>query len=193
MVLSVHQVTRRRDETGVTARVSARLRQSDPIPKRSRGVDGVGCNCLNGKGRALNSAVECHPHTVEVTGSNPVAPTIIDCIRFIELVTFFSSPRSSLPSNLGAIGSKTVQDVSDFAGDLPLCSRHRHLLCLVRFRVRCAAGQHRRARRSNDTCFRPAQRGAITRGSKTGGRKRRRLCLRYRAGRLAQSRLCRAT
>ena len=25
---------------------------------------------------ALNSAVECHPHTVEVTGSNPVAPTI---------------------------------------------------------------------------------------------------------------------
>ena len=26
--------------------------------------------------RALNSAVECHLHTVEVTGSNPVAPTI---------------------------------------------------------------------------------------------------------------------
>src|SRR5664279_3774702 len=26
---------------------------------------------------ALNSAVECHLHTVEVTGSNPVAPTII--------------------------------------------------------------------------------------------------------------------
>jgi hypothetical protein len=25
---------------------------------------------------ALNSAVECHLHTVEVTGSNPVAPTI---------------------------------------------------------------------------------------------------------------------
>src|SRR6185436_8759729 len=25
--------------------------------------------------RALNSAVECHLHTVEVTGSNPVAPT----------------------------------------------------------------------------------------------------------------------
>ena len=24
---------------------------------------------------ALNSAVECHLHTVEVTGSNPVAPT----------------------------------------------------------------------------------------------------------------------
>src|SRR5271166_2399254 len=26
---------------------------------------------------ALNSAVECHLHTVEVTGSNPVAPTIV--------------------------------------------------------------------------------------------------------------------
>jgi hypothetical protein len=26
---------------------------------------------------ALNSAVECHLHTVEVTGSNPVAPTNI--------------------------------------------------------------------------------------------------------------------
>ena len=27
------------------------------------------------KPRAVNSAVECHPHTVEVTGSNPVPPT----------------------------------------------------------------------------------------------------------------------
>jgi hypothetical protein len=26
---------------------------------------------------ALNSAVECHPHTVEVVGSNPTAPTIL--------------------------------------------------------------------------------------------------------------------
>src|SRR5882762_6240280 len=26
---------------------------------------------------ALNSAVECHLHTVEVIGSNPIAPTII--------------------------------------------------------------------------------------------------------------------
>ena len=25
---------------------------------------------------AVNSAVECHPHTVEVTGSNPVPPTM---------------------------------------------------------------------------------------------------------------------
>ena len=27
---------------------------------------------------ALNSAVECHPHTVEVIGSNPIAPTIFN-------------------------------------------------------------------------------------------------------------------
>jgi hypothetical protein len=27
---------------------------------------------------ALNSAVECHLHTVEVAGSNPAAPTIIN-------------------------------------------------------------------------------------------------------------------
>jgi hypothetical protein len=29
-----------------------------------------------GSSWALNSAVECHPHTVEVIGSNPIAPTI---------------------------------------------------------------------------------------------------------------------
>ena len=29
----------------------------------------------NRKHWALNSAVECHPHTVEVIGSNPIAPT----------------------------------------------------------------------------------------------------------------------
>ena|GEM_PF-3305911 len=28
------------------------------------------------RARALNSAVECHLHTVEVIGSNPIAPTI---------------------------------------------------------------------------------------------------------------------
>ena len=30
---------------------------------------------------ALNSAVECHLHTVEVAGSNPAAPTSIACSR----------------------------------------------------------------------------------------------------------------
>ena len=29
---------------------------------------------------ALNSAVECHLHTVEVIGSNPIAPTIFSII-----------------------------------------------------------------------------------------------------------------
>src|ERR1700739_5129513 len=30
--------------------------------------------------RALNSAVECHIHTVEVIGSNPIAPTIFSTV-----------------------------------------------------------------------------------------------------------------
>src|ERR1041384_4500708 len=38
-------------------------------------VDEYGGNCKNQKRRALNSAVECHLHTVEVIGSNPIAPT----------------------------------------------------------------------------------------------------------------------
>jgi hypothetical protein len=32
-------------------------------------------NIAADQGRALNSAVECHLHTVEVIGSNPIAPT----------------------------------------------------------------------------------------------------------------------
>ena len=44
------------------------------------GVDGaaeahLGFATMQIPQRALNSAVECHLHTVEVTGSNPVAPT----------------------------------------------------------------------------------------------------------------------
>ena len=31
---------------------------------------------------ALNSAVECHPHTVEVIGSNPIAPTTSEVFRW---------------------------------------------------------------------------------------------------------------
>ena len=34
---------------------------------------------------ALNSAVECHLHTVEVIGSNPIAPTILNYRRFSRL------------------------------------------------------------------------------------------------------------
>ena len=44
---------------------------------KSLAVDGNRLGCLNKQGRALNSAVECHPHTVEVIGSNPIAPTIL--------------------------------------------------------------------------------------------------------------------
>jgi hypothetical protein len=51
-------------------------RASDSVPIRSHAVDEYRCNCLNVKGWALNSAVECHLHTVEVIGSNPIAPTI---------------------------------------------------------------------------------------------------------------------
>src|SRR5206468_3248231 len=46
------------------------------VPIRSHAVDYYGCNCLNRNEWALNSAVECHLHTVEVVGSNPTAPTI---------------------------------------------------------------------------------------------------------------------
>jgi hypothetical protein len=46
---------------------------------------------------ALNSAVECHLHTVEVIGSNPIAPTIVplqrgDGFSFALLVWAESSP-----------------------------------------------------------------------------------------------------
>ena len=34
------------------------------------------CTAVYARQWALNSAVECHPHTVEVVGSNPTAPTI---------------------------------------------------------------------------------------------------------------------
>jgi hypothetical protein len=34
---------------------------------------------------ALNSAVECHLHTVEVTGSNPVAPTNLISLKHSHL------------------------------------------------------------------------------------------------------------
>src|SRR3981081_998514 len=43
---------------------------SGPVAQSAR-------RCLNEKQWALNSAVECHPHTVEVIGSNPIAPTIL--------------------------------------------------------------------------------------------------------------------
>jgi hypothetical protein len=41
-------------------------RGTEVVPIRSQIVDGSGCNCLNVKGWALNSAVECHLHTVTI-------------------------------------------------------------------------------------------------------------------------------
>src|SRR5271168_1245053 len=51
-------------------------------------------------GWALNSAVECHLHTVEVAGSNPAAPTI-----FSSFISRFSALRGSLRSLPGVADS----------------------------------------------------------------------------------------
>ena len=40
---------------------------------------------MNELSRALNSAVECHLHTVEVIGSNPIAPTIHQLTRLVQV------------------------------------------------------------------------------------------------------------
>ena len=45
-------------------------------------------------GRALNSAVECHLHTVEVAGSNPAAPTIL-----LDYLATLKSPASTAASD----------------------------------------------------------------------------------------------
>src|ERR1039458_6595338 len=47
---------------------------------------------------ALNSAVECHLHTVEVTGSNPVAPTNVICLLHSHLRAAVYGPRD--PSDM---------------------------------------------------------------------------------------------
>ena len=44
---------------------------------------------------ALNSAVECHLHTVEVIGSNPIAPTIF-AIRYEPYLPFHLPFRASI-------------------------------------------------------------------------------------------------
>ncbi len=53
--------------------------------------------CYNGKTAekwAHNSAVECHPHTVEVVGSNPTAPTNF---TFTVISVPFSANQVTLP------------------------------------------------------------------------------------------------
>src|SRR5215831_341876 len=62
--------------SGEVSRESSRVIYPFAYPNGTHAVDGSGCNCLNRNGWALNSAVECHLHTVEVIGSNPIAPTI---------------------------------------------------------------------------------------------------------------------
>ncbi len=49
--------------------------------------------------RAVNSAVECHPHTVEVTGSNPVPPTSkFKGLRLMTVAPFpFRRPNGAQP------------------------------------------------------------------------------------------------
>ncbi len=58
------------------------------------------------KGRALNSAVECHLHTVEVIGSNPIAPTILLFISPKQRAAraHISSKRCQIYWELGAEG-----------------------------------------------------------------------------------------
>ena len=51
------------------------LRQPEAMPRRLGCSRKVRVNYGLPRG-ALNSAVECHLHTVEVAGSNPAAPTI---------------------------------------------------------------------------------------------------------------------
>jgi hypothetical protein len=55
---------------------------------------------------ALNSAVECHLHTVEVAGSNPAAPTnqITAIARYRQSLAFFQIPRL-LPLRLPEMAS----------------------------------------------------------------------------------------
>jgi len=44
-------------------------RAVNSVPIRSQIVDGSGCICLNRKSWALNSAVECHPHTSSLSNT----------------------------------------------------------------------------------------------------------------------------
>jgi hypothetical protein len=54
---------------------------------------------------ALNSAVECHLHTVEVIGSNPIAPTkfleIHWCRKFFSRLAGFEQAASMLTPPMG--------------------------------------------------------------------------------------------
>jgi hypothetical protein len=67
----VESIRKSKSEPGESRRVTLTL-------NRCTIVDGelVYNDELTARQWALNSAVECHLHTVEVIGSNPIAPTI---------------------------------------------------------------------------------------------------------------------
>jgi hypothetical protein len=73
---------------------------------------------LTAKQWALNSAVECHPHTVEVVGSNPTAPTILSSCRtaVYEYLSFF----------VGRIPARRQPDARSLSG--PRCGLCRQQL-----------------------------------------------------------------
>src|SRR6266699_2987674 len=56
---------------------------------------------------ALNSAVECHPHTVEVIGSNPIAPTIL-CKKASRVFVPHLLQSETTPSVLQHVWYRTV-------------------------------------------------------------------------------------
>jgi len=62
--------------TAAKRQAQSRIVKLLPFPNVPTRLTDTACNCLNRKHWALNSAVECHLHTVEVIGSNPIAPTI---------------------------------------------------------------------------------------------------------------------
>jgi hypothetical protein len=77
------QTSKSEPPTTITRQVSAIMPLSYAHANSLLKLTADFCICIRGKGVlphnlwALNSAVECHPHTVEVVGSNPTAPTIL--------------------------------------------------------------------------------------------------------------------
>ena len=75
--------------------------------------------------RAINSAVECYPHTVEVTGSSPVSPTITArwnqtiLPKFVVLLAVFIGFRGDGSAGWGAITSGFSKRVDGVFGRNP--------------------------------------------------------------------------
>ena len=89
---------------------------------------------MNRNGRALNSAVECHLHTVEVIGSNPIAPTI----NFLKCSAFRLRMSRNVPWTLLAfymLGGTFARQWNGcpflFEHRLPACRRSSWCKCSV--------------------------------------------------------------